>query len=229
MRFMQNYMTNGMNNMKRLLLGMMLLASFCGCRNDEAGNAEYTLLLQPYNNFTQAEAEQLKHDLEENLVPIMEDAGKRLAIEVLPNDTLSKEFYYAPRGRYRADRIIRHLERMRKPSVYRMGLTHYDISATVHGVEDYGILGLSFRPGHSSVVSTFRVKDRRHNLWKVTAHEFLHAVGLPHCPNDDPACLMKDAKGHPCIERQKGLCPTCSSRLEARWQCLRKRCLYSQQ
>ena len=33
--------------------------------------------------------------------------------------------------------------------------------------------------------------------------------GARHCPNDDPKCIMKDAKGHGNFAIQKYLCKDC--------------------
>ena len=54
-----------------------------------------------------------------------------------------------------------------KPGTVTIGLTHRDISTSIHGQYNYGIMGLSFRPGDACVVSTFRLK-RKDDLWKVT-------------------------------------------------------------
>ena len=78
----------------------------------------------------------------------------------------------------------------------------------IHGHYNYGIMGLSLRPGNACVVSTYRVK-RKEDLWKVTAHEFFHACGLPHCPKDNPRCLMQDAHGKDTFYRKGKLCKDC--------------------
>lgn len=95
-----------------------------------------------------------------------------------------------------------------------IGLTHKDISCSIHGKKDWGVQGLSLIPGNACVASTFRVKDRR-DFWKVVCHEFIHTYfTYNHCPKDDPSCLMQAAKGHPRYKGKNGLCPHCSSVLK---------------
>lgn len=83
----------------------------------------------------------------------------------------------------------------------------------IHGQYNYGIMGLSFRPGDACVVSTFRLK-RKDDLWKVTIHEFLHSRGLPHCKKDDLKCLMQDAHGKNTFYMKNGLCQDCQKSLK---------------
>lgn len=76
-----------------------------------------------------------------------------------------------------------------------------------------GILGLSIHPGNTCVVSSFRVKNPK-NLWKITAHEFIHTYfDYSHCPNDNPKCLMKDAKGHVYFNNKNTICNKCKINL----------------
>ena len=99
-----------------------------------------------------------------------------------------------------------------KPGTVTIGLTHRDISTSIHGQYNYGIMGLSFRPGDACVVSTFRLK-RKDDLWKVTIHEFLHSRGLPHCKKNAPKCLMQDAHGKNTFYMKHGLCEDCKNSL----------------
>ena len=95
-------------------------------------------------------------------------------------------------------------------SVVYIGITHEDICARVHGVQDYGIVGYSYSPGTVCVVSDKRLKDKS-LVWKPVLHEFMHAFyGAKHCPNDDPTCYMKDAKGHGNFKIQDKLCGKCT-------------------
>ena len=100
-----------------------------------------------------------------------------------------------------------------KPGIVTIGLTHRDISTSIHGQYNYGIMGLSFRPGDACVVSTFRLK-RKDDLWKVTIHEFLHSRGLPHCKKDDLKCLMQDAHGKNTFYMKNELCQDCQKSLK---------------
>ena len=164
--------------------------------------------LQPFGDFTQKEANQLKEELEKHLVPIYLSE-----IEVLPKKDIPASCLYKPRNRYWARNILGFLKQQNQESDFvTIGLTHRDISTSIHGNYNYGIMGLSFRPGNACVVSTFRLK-RKDDLWKVTTHEFLHSRGLPHCKKDDLKCLMQDAHGKNTFYMKHGLCEDCEKTL----------------
>ena len=165
--------------------------------------------LQPFGDFTQKEANQLKEELEKHLVPIYLSE-----IEVLPKKDIPASCLYKPRNRYWAGNILGFLKQQNQGSDFvTIGLTHRDISTSIHGNYNYGIMGLSFRPGNACVVSTFRLK-RKDDLWKVTTHEFLHSRGLPHCKKDNPKCLMQDAHGKNTFYMKNGLCQDCQKSLK---------------
>ena len=165
--------------------------------------------LQPFGDFTQKEANQLKEELEKHLVPIYLSE-----IEVLPKKDIPASCLYKPRNRYWAGNILGFLKQQNQGSDFvTIGLTHRDISTSIHGNYNYGIMGLSFRPGNACVVSTFRLK-RKDDLWKVTTHEFLHSRGLPHCKKDDLKCLMQDAHGKNTFFMKNGLCQDCQKALK---------------
>ena len=98
---------------------------------------------------------------------------------------------------------------------YIIGVTNRDISAAVHGSDDYGILGLSYLGGRQSIISTYRLKNKK-DLWKLALHEYCHGFfRSSHCPKDDPTCIMQDAKGHnPHFEKKYHLCPSCDQILD---------------
>lgn len=165
--------------------------------------------LQPLGDFTQKEANQLKEELEKHLVPIYLSE-----IEVLPKKDIPASCLYKPRNRYWAGKILGFLKQQNQESDFvTIGLTHRDISTSIHGNYNYGIMGLSFRPGNACVVSTFRLK-RKDDLWKVTTHEFLHSRGLPHCKKDNPKCLMQDAHGKNTFYMKNCLCQDCQKSLK---------------
>ncbi len=133
--------------------------------------------------------------------------------------------------RYRADSIIYYLRRTKPDSIsYMMGLTGYDISCTkknrdgtvkepTYKYNDWGILGLGFRPGTACVVSSFRVKGVNKNqqierLQKVTLHELGHNLGLPHCKYSDK-CVMRDAaESVKTVDKvNMSLCKTCLNQI----------------
>ena len=166
--------------------------------------------LQPLGDFTQKEAKQLKEELEKHLVPIYLSE-----IEVLPKKDIPASCLYKPRNRFWAGKILGFLKQQNQGSDFvTIGLTHRDISTSIHGNYNYGIMGYSFRPGNACVVSTFRLK-RKDDLWKVTTHEFLHSRGLPHCKKDNPKCLMQDAHGKNTFFMKNRLCQDCQNSLKS--------------
>ncbi|RYG45845.1 hypothetical protein EON79_11630 [bacterium] len=121
----------------------------------------------------------------------------------LPTDT-----YYKPRARYRADRLLVHLDRIDGGRV--IGVTDRDISTTHRGRKDWGIMGLAWLNRRPCVVSSFRAKS---GVGRAAVHEIGHTLGLDHCPI--AGCLMQDAKGSGKIAKnEKGLCRECRSRLQ---------------
>ena len=142
-------------------------------------------------------------------------------VMVLPRTPLPKAAYFAPRKRYRADKILAFLRQTKPKDAFRiLGLTSADISTTKGKVYDWGILGLATLDGSSCVVSSFRTKKRargrrhaRERLSKVAVHEIGHTLGLEHCPT--LGCLMEDARGSVLTtDREYNLCFKCRSTLQ---------------
>lgn len=117
---------------------------------------------------------------------------------LLPYKMLPQEAYYEPRNRYKADILIRILRNTKPDSVnYIIGITSKDISTKKGTYADFGIMGLGFCPGKSSMVSVFRLKTTNKYLFnerlaKVALHEIGHNLGLPHCTTND--CFMHAAE-----------------------------------
>lgn len=124
-------------------------------------------------------------------------------VRVLPARDLPAEAWYAPRQRWRAERILDWIDRDVLPGSGCLGIvgfTSSDISTTKEPYEDWGIFGLGSMDGTSAVVSTFRLGRQGasrdlvlHRVVKVVNHEVGHTFGLPHCSTD--TCLMEDAAG----------------------------------
>lgn len=168
------------------------------------------LQLQLYGSFTKAEAQKIVDDISENMPILADELG--LQITILDPKPLPAMAYSKTYGRYRADSLLTYEKRLAQKDCVLMGLLHEDISTTIHGKKDCGIIGYSFCPGRVSVVSTHRIADRE-NTWKTVVHEYLHTRGVPHCPNDDPACMMYDAKGRsPMYAKKQGLCHDCAAK-----------------
>ena len=138
-------------------------------------------------------------------------------VVLLPSEKMPAEAFYKPRNRYRADKIIFLLSKRAKTAEVYIGITNSDISATIIKKKvkfyDYGIMGLSYRPGKGSVVSSFRLKDKA-MFYKVVYHELGHSQGLEHCP--DTKCFMQDADSQDKTRLELGFCISCKKHLIAR-------------
>lgn len=118
-------------------------------------------------------------------------------------EPLPEAAWYAPRKRYRADRILEHLEAMfvdAPATTHVLALVTVDISTTKPPHEDWGIFGLGQMPGRAAVVSTFRLRRKarddahlKRRLANTTLHELGHTFGLDHCR--EALCPMQDAEG----------------------------------
>ena len=168
------------------------------------------ILIQPYDDFSQNKALEVSKQLERALNKHM----KGLAVTevlVMPNKPLSEDLMNKSKTRYRASKILDQQQGLVKQlGDVVIGLTDKDISTSVHGYEDWGILGLSYLNKNNCVISTYRVKDKS-QFWKVVLHEFGHGfLGLPHCPNNDSSCFMVDANGKPNLTPERYFCDLCS-------------------
>lgn len=183
---------------------------------------ERVIGIQPFGDFDLALADTVAKEL---------SRAYGLQTKVLPPIPLPKEAFVSIRSpRYRADSLIAYLRHIKPKSLYiLMGLTNQDISITKRDstgaikkpqnkYRDFGIFGLGFRPGPSSVVSIYRYQHgNRHTfyerLFKITKHELGHNLGLPHCPNK--TCIMQDAaESIGTIDRAgKFLCESCKGKV----------------
>ena len=177
----------------------------CSC-----GYPHCVIYLQPYDNYTKQEANALIPSLKKNFEKWMDGEW---TFKVLDPKPLPSESYVEGRNRYKAGTILNSLKKNPRTengkAVVYMGLTHKDICADVHGVENYGIIGYSYCPGYTCVVSDKRVRNKS-IVWKPVMHEFIHAFyGAPHCQKDDEHCFMKDLKGKRSIDSENKLCDSC--------------------
>jgi archaemetzincin len=149
------------------------------------------------------------------------EASFAVRVRVLPSKPLPDSAWYAPRKRYRADRLLEFLLACRsKDSLKTVGLTQKDISIPKGTIPDWGIFGLGLLGGDVCVVSSHRLGESKvprekfeGRLVKVANHELGHTLGLEHCATD--ACLMEDAAGTiKTVDAETGaFCPTCRARL----------------
>lgn len=151
-----------------------------------------------------------------------------LQVEVrrIDDRPLPRSAFYAPRHRYRADRLLEHLHTIvpgARQSTRILAMTSVDISTTKGRVYDWGVFGLGELGGMSCVISLFRLqrnaRDAAHLRFRVVTtavHEVGHTLGLDHCT--EPRCLMRDAEGSiRTVDTSTGvLGPECRAELEQR-------------
>lgn len=170
------------------------------------------IYLKPYSDFSQQEAQALVPHLKRFLA---ENSLSEMDVAVLPNIKLADSLLNDQLSRYRGDKMIKSIPEDGHNAIIL--LTHKDISVTYKGRADWGVLGLSLMPKHVCVASDFRLKNKKRDLWKVACHELLHSFfNMEHCQNDDPHCIIKDAKGHANFGPKEHLCKTCADKLKNR-------------
>jgi archaemetzincin len=189
-----------MNRLKWFIASYLLLF----CLSCHSQHKTKIIALQPFQDFSASDTKYiLKH-----IRPFFPETI------VLAKRPLPSSAYVKPRNRYRADSLIHILKRSHGSDTVIVGLTHYDISTTKNNVQDWGVMGLGYRPGNACVISTFRLKkeNKLKQLLKVVLHEIGHTQGLPHC--NDKTCLMRDAEGGNPLNEEKDFCADCKHFLE---------------
>lgn len=168
------------------------------------------LIIQPYNTFSPSLAKSISSELAKHITSA---TGVHVTdIKILEPVELDNKYMNNAKTRYRADKILNAQRALIKtPNTEVVGLIESDISTTVRGHKDWGILGLSYVGKRNCVVSTYRIHNMKRDSWKVVFHEFNHSfMGNPHCPADNPHCIMQDCKGRADFSRKNILCDTCS-------------------
>ncbi len=143
-------------------------------------------------------------------------------VRVEPARELPRAAWYAPRKRWRAEKILEALEADPPPKAWKVvAVTAAEISTANGAIEDWRVAGLGTVGGAACVISTWineRHSRTRAILERRTAdlvlHELGHTLGLPHC--ETPGCVMRDAKGRylESADSSSGeLCERCRARL----------------
>lgn len=141
-----------------------------------------------------------------------------LRVEVAAPRPMPKAAWYAPRKRWRAEKLLEDLDRAEYPGAWRVAaITEQPISTTKGDVHDWGIAGLGSLGGKTSVFSSYYFRPvkkdpekYRRYLENLVLHEVGHTLGLPHCPLE--RCIMADAQGNALRAARASineLCPRC--------------------
>lgn len=198
----------------RALAGLLLATLAAGPARADAPAEEPLLWVVPLGNPSP--------DLVATVVRAV-SATFRFKVEVAPPMELPAEAYYAPRKRWRAEKLLDALDAVAPERAWRVAaITEQPISTTKDEIYDWGIAGLGSMGGKSSVFSSYIFKrfeksDRRTYLRfmdNLVLHEVGHTLGLPHCPFE--RCIMADAKGNAVRAARVSineLCPRCYAQI----------------
>ena len=197
--------------------GFIILISLLSCtnkkndRDDKGFQTEHqkVIVVQPLGNFKTKEAEQV--------VTQIKTINPNVVLR--QNISFPENSFYKPRNRYSADSIIKNLKNIIGLDSVIVGFSHADISTSKNGIQDWGVMGLGYKPGKACVVSDFRlsVKNKNKQFYKLVLHELGHTAGLPHCKVK--TCLMRDAEGGNPFNQEKSFCRECKSFLRSKgWQ-----------
>ena len=213
----------------RLIVIAIMGFIMCGLTACEtkSKDSSSSIFLVPLDGISDKQILQLKSELEKNF---FDKEGTYFIVDTLGPGDSPKECLNKAKTRLWAKSMVKFLKtnysnaaeskakenaKLRDKEYkdwYIIGVTNRDISTEFPGKDDFGIMGLSFMPnGKASIISTYRLRNKKEDLWKLAAHEFGHGYyNLPHCPEDIDTCLMQDAKhGNPHFELKEDFCDGC--------------------
>ncbi|WP_228406905.1 Zn-dependent protease [Chryseobacterium sp. MYb7] len=195
-----------MKNIRFLYLLIILLLTYsCSEKKDVVKEKKekpaVTILIQPFKDIKSETVAKVAGGIK-NVYP---------NVKVLDAIDFPENTYYKERNRYRADSIIKFLNKETKEGFVTIGLTTKDISATRGKIKDFGIMGLGYTPGKACVASNFRLskENKDEQFFKIAIHELGHTQGLPHCP--EKMCFMRDAEGKNPTNEETDFCKKCKT------------------
>lgn len=222
--------------LRKVFLITVAIISFIMCGltacDNKSKDSVSTVFLVPLDGISEKQILQLKSELEKNF---FEKEDMHFIIDTLGHRNSPKECLNKAKTRLWAKSMVEFLktnysdmaESKAKENAklsgkkykdwYIIGVTNRDISTDFPGKDDYGIMGLSFMPnGKASIISTYRLRNKKDDLWKLAVHEFGHGYyNLQHCNQDIDTCLMQDAKhGNPYFEIKEAFCQHCKDKTE---------------
>jgi archaemetzincin len=171
---------------------MLSLALLCSALVAQSPAPERVVALMPFGDVPSEQLEAMSKAIADRV---------NVTVRIDPTRPLPPEAYYAPRKRWRAEKLLDAIDADPPAGAWKViGVTAAEISTTKGAILDWGIGGLGSIDGRSCVVSTYLL--RKHSRTKavllrrladLAVHEFGHTIGLDHCPTK--RCVMRDAFG----------------------------------
>lgn len=188
------------------LLMSFISAMMISCEFLHVDKSSPVIIVQPLGSFDYYQSKKLVENLKTYNSEIF-------LSKIVP---LPRNAYVTERRRYRADSLLRLLRNWHGSDTITVGITNSDISTGKGKINDWGIMGLGYRPGKACVVSTFRLSNEKRNeqFYKVVLHEIGHTFGLPHCTQLN--CFMRDAEGGNPLDQEVDFCIKCKNFLRSK-------------
>jgi len=174
------------------LIGLLLL--FCSCCNNSSSNNRII------NRSKRIYIQPLGHVSAEYIALVKKSVKSFYGYEcvVKPEKQITKDVISKIKKRVDANKLLAKYNSSENTLIITEKDICYDNKEKKN--PEYGIFGLSLRPGKICVISTFRLKKdvtkqkTLERLEKIALHEIGHNLGLEHCTNNKK-CMMNAANG----------------------------------
>ncbi|MFP2910167.1 hypothetical protein ACLESD_35045 [Pyxidicoccus sp. 3LFB2] len=174
------------------LLCLCLLLAGVPARAEAPSAPERVVAILPFGTVSQDVLDRVAQALQERL---------HVQVRIEPQRELPKSAWYAPRRRWRAEKLLEAIDADPPKGVWKVvAITEGEISTTKDDKPDWGIAGLGSLDGQSCVLSTriYRKHSKTQEMMlrrmeDLAVHEFGHTLGFDHCETE--GCVMVDAKG----------------------------------